>query len=39
MAASQAELVHEGVRYDVQVDTTSSTAMDCAREISVYAFA
>jgi chloramphenicol 3-O phosphotransferase len=37
MAASQAELVHEGVRYDMQVDTTSTTAMDCAREIFRFA--
>ena len=34
MAASQAELVHRGVAYDVQVDTTHTEALDCAREIA-----
>ncbi|MFJ8821294.1 chloramphenicol phosphotransferase CPT [Streptomyces sp. NPDC102467] len=34
MAASQAELVHEGVTYDVVVDTTRAEAMACAREIA-----
>ena len=34
MAASQAELVHEGVRYDLQVDTTHTEALDCARAIA-----
>ena len=34
MAASQAELVHQGVRYDVQVDTTHTEALDCARAIA-----
>jgi chloramphenicol 3-O phosphotransferase len=34
MAASQAELVHQGVRYDVQVDTTHAEALDCARAIA-----
>jgi chloramphenicol 3-O phosphotransferase len=34
MAASQAELVHRGVRYDLQVDTTHTEALDCARAIA-----
>lgn len=33
MAASQAAAVHEGVRYDVVVDTTARPAEDCAREV------
>jgi chloramphenicol 3-O phosphotransferase len=31
MAASQAEVVHLGVHYDLVVDTTSSSAMACAQ--------
>jgi chloramphenicol 3-O phosphotransferase len=34
MAASQAGLVHAGVVYDVEVDTTRTEAMDCARTIA-----
>jgi chloramphenicol 3-O phosphotransferase len=34
MATSQAELVHQGVRYDLQVDTTHIEALDCARAIA-----
>lgn len=34
MAESQAELVHQGVRYDLQVDTTHTEAIDCARAIA-----
>ncbi|MPQ96661.1 chloramphenicol phosphotransferase [Modestobacter sp. I12A-02628] len=34
MAASQAELVHRGVHYDVVVDTTRTSALDCARVIA-----
>ncbi|GAA4432646.1 chloramphenicol phosphotransferase CPT [Actinokineospora soli] len=34
MAAAQAELVHKGVVYDMQVDTTRMEALDCAREIA-----
>jgi hypothetical protein len=34
MAASQAEVVHEGVKYDVEVDTTHAEAIDCARTIA-----
>jgi chloramphenicol 3-O phosphotransferase len=36
MAVSQATVVHEGVHYDVQVDTTSTEALDCARVIAKY---
>lgn len=34
MAASQAELVHRGVVYDVEVDTTHAESLDCARSIA-----
>jgi len=34
MAASQAEAVHQGVAYDLQVDTTHTEALDCARAIA-----
>ena len=34
MAASQADLVHLGVVYDLQVDTTRAEALDCARAIA-----
>jgi len=34
MAAAQAELVHQGVAYDVQVDTTHTEALECARAIA-----
>ncbi|MEV5607839.1 chloramphenicol phosphotransferase CPT [Streptomyces sp. NPDC052225] len=34
MAASQAELVHQGVTYDLVVDTTRAESMACAREIA-----
>lgn len=34
MAASQAELVHRGVAYDLEVDTTRTEALDCARVIA-----
>jgi len=34
MAAAQAELVHRGVRYDLEVDTAAAEAMDCARSIA-----
>jgi chloramphenicol 3-O phosphotransferase len=34
MAASQAELVHRGVVYDVEVDTTHTEAVECARAIA-----
>ena len=34
MAASQAEVVHQGVVYDLQVDTTHTEALECARAIT-----
>jgi len=34
MAAAQAALVHQGVTYDLQVDTTHTEALDCARAIA-----
>ncbi len=34
MAASQADVVHQGVAYDLQVDTTHAEAMECARAIA-----
>jgi chloramphenicol 3-O phosphotransferase len=34
MAASQADLVHRGVVYDLEVDTTHTEAMECARDIA-----
>lgn len=34
MAASQADLVHEGVVYDLEVDTTNFEALECARVIA-----
>lgn len=33
MAAHQAHLVHEGVEYDLQVDTSATSAEDCARAV------
>ena len=34
MAASQAELVHEGIVYDLQVDTTHTEALQSAQAIA-----
>jgi chloramphenicol 3-O phosphotransferase len=34
MAASQAEVVHEGVHYDVEVDTSHTESVECARLIA-----
>jgi chloramphenicol 3-O phosphotransferase len=36
MAASQAELVHQGVGYDLEVDTTHTEALECARAIAAH---
>ncbi|MFE7272956.1 chloramphenicol phosphotransferase CPT [Streptomyces sp. NPDC057623] len=36
MAAAQADLVHEGVRYDLEVDTTHSESLLCARTIAAH---
>ncbi|MEE1739760.1 chloramphenicol phosphotransferase CPT [Streptomyces sp. BE147] len=37
MAASQAEVVHQGVTYDLEVDTTHTESMECARAIAARA--
>jgi chloramphenicol 3-O phosphotransferase len=34
MAASQATVVHEGVSYDMEVDTSHAESLDCARVIA-----
>jgi chloramphenicol 3-O phosphotransferase len=34
MAAAQATIVHEGVAYDLEVDTTSTGPLECARVIA-----
>jgi chloramphenicol 3-O phosphotransferase len=34
MAVAQAELVHQGVSYDLEVDTTHAESMECARIIA-----
>lgn len=34
MAASQTTIVHEGVAYDIEVDTSHTEALDCARAIA-----
>lgn len=34
MAATQADVVHRGVVYDLEVDTTHAEALDCARTIA-----
>ena len=36
MAASQAELVHRGIVYDLQVDTTRTEALECAQAIAAH---
>ncbi|MFE7410634.1 chloramphenicol phosphotransferase CPT [Streptomyces laurentii] len=36
MAAGQADLVHQGVTYDVEVDTTRSESLECARTIATH---
>jgi chloramphenicol 3-O phosphotransferase len=36
MAVSQAKMVHDGVTYDVEVDTSRSEALDCARAIAAH---
>lgn len=37
MAASQATVVHEGVSYDLEVDTTQAESLACARTIAALA--
>jgi chloramphenicol 3-O phosphotransferase len=34
MAASQAEAVHQGVVYDIEIDTSHTESLDCARVIA-----
>lgn len=34
MAASQADLVHAGVTYDLKVDTTHTESIECARTVA-----
>jgi chloramphenicol 3-O phosphotransferase len=34
MAAWQAEVVHQGVIYDIEVDTSHAASLDCARAIA-----
>ncbi|MFC9682960.1 chloramphenicol phosphotransferase CPT [Streptomyces sp. NPDC056948] len=36
MAAAQARLVHEGVSYDLEVDTTHTESLECARTIAAH---
>ncbi|MFI1398663.1 chloramphenicol phosphotransferase CPT [Streptomyces sp. NPDC020681] len=36
MAALQADVVHEGVFYDVEVDTTRTESLQCARNIAAH---
>jgi chloramphenicol 3-O phosphotransferase len=36
MAASQAAVVHEGVRYDLEVDTTHAESLACSRAIAAH---
>ncbi|WP_328767958.1 chloramphenicol phosphotransferase CPT [Streptomyces sp. NBC_00286] len=36
MAASQADVVHEGVVYDLEVDTTHTESLVCARTIAAH---
>jgi chloramphenicol 3-O phosphotransferase len=36
MAASQAEVVHTGVAYDVEVDTSCAESLHCARAVAAH---
>lgn len=36
MAAAQADLVHRGVHYDLEVDTTHTESLTCARTIAAH---
>ncbi|MET9887370.1 chloramphenicol phosphotransferase CPT [Streptomyces sp. NPDC006430] len=36
MAGKQARVVHEGVTYDLEVDTTHTESLDCARTIAAH---
>jgi chloramphenicol 3-O phosphotransferase len=35
MAAAQAGIVHDGVEYDLAIDTTATESIDCARRIAI----
>ena len=37
MAAAQAETVHRGVAYDIEIDTSRTESLDCARAIAAHA--
>jgi chloramphenicol 3-O phosphotransferase len=36
MAAAQAETVHRGVAYDIEIDTSRTESLDCARAIAAH---
>lgn len=36
MAMSQADVVHQGVTYDLEVDTAHAESMECARAIALH---
>uniref|UniRef100_UPI00055E2D73 phosphotransferase-like protein n=1 Tax=Promicromonospora kroppenstedtii TaxID=440482 RepID=UPI00055E2D73 len=36
MAAKQADVVHQGVAYDLEVDTTRTASPDCALTIAAH---
>jgi len=36
MAAAQATMVHRGVAYDVEIDTSRTESLDCARAIAAH---
>jgi chloramphenicol 3-O phosphotransferase len=36
MAERQADVVHRGVRYDLEIDTTDTGSLDCARTIAAH---
>jgi chloramphenicol 3-O phosphotransferase len=36
MAAAQAETVHRGVAYDIEIDTSHTESLDCARAIAAH---
>jgi chloramphenicol 3-O phosphotransferase len=36
MAAAQASMVHQGVAYDIEIDTSRTDSLDCARAIAAH---
>jgi chloramphenicol 3-O phosphotransferase len=36
MAAAQAATVHQGVAYDIEIDTSRTESLDCARAIAAH---